>query len=429
MNAADIPAPKNDFWQWPNWNYTSYYDVYCTNGVTIPGERNLLMGSFYVAEYFVYLCLYIPSLVVIRRSYLFQHACYKLMFCIGIFDLMGGFIYAFLAGIFSLTGANYCDNNYVIILAGHGAHLAWGLFCSSGVVLALNRCIEVYSKNRADTLFGGHRVMDWLCFLNSCWVMSSLVVLYSLLLYGMWRYRATSTAKRQLREMQKRVMLQSFFICFSVFLVAAAYAAASFIRIPSQLGKFATMALQLCSGAWGLFCSSAVILALNRCIDVYSKNAAEKLFGGNRVWFWAAPVLFYAAMFSSDYDVPPIYNSVWSCYLFQIDFRSGSPPVLLQSCVICFSVFMVAAAYAIASFVRIPNELGKFATIALQLCSGTTSIVYLTMNNTIRRGVKELLGLKKKTGVTSPTSMAFVKVTTTQSTQAEKSQIDLDLCV
>ncbi|KAI1717451.1 serpentine type 7TM GPCR chemoreceptor srt domain-containing protein [Ditylenchus destructor] len=316
MNAADIPAPKNDFWQWPNWKYTSYYDVYCTNGVTIPGERNLLMGSFYVAEYFVYLCLYIPSLIVIRRSYLFQHACYKLMFCIGIFDLMGGFIYAFLAGVFSLTGANYCDNNYLIILAGHGAHLAWGLFCSSGVVLALNRCIEVYSKNKADSLFGGHRVwfwsipvllyaalfssnydvppiynsvwscylfqidfrpgappvMDWLCFLNSCWVMSSLIVLYSLLLYGMWRYRATSVAKRQLREMQKRVMLQSFFICFSVFLVAGAYAAASFIRIPSQLGKFATMALQLCSGS-----TSIVYLTLNKTI----RRGVKSLLFGN----------------------------------------------------------------------------------------------------------------------------------------------------
>ncbi|KAI1717452.1 serpentine type 7TM GPCR chemoreceptor srt domain-containing protein [Ditylenchus destructor] len=349
-DPASIPPFINDFRRWPTWNYTSYYDVYCTNGMTVPGERQLLMGSIYIIQYLIFFCLYIPSLIVIRRSYLFQHACYKLMFAIGVFDLFGGFIYTFLAGIFSLMGANYCDNNMILIIAGHGVH-----------------------------------------------------------------------------------------------------------------------------GAWGLFCSSAVILALNRCIDVYSKNVAEKLFGGNRVWFWAVPVLFYAALFSSDYDVPPIYNSVWSCYLFQIDFRPGSPPindwfcflnscwvmssliilyslllfgmwrhrlhmvekkalrsmqkkVLLQSCVICFSVFTVAAAYAIASFVRIPNELGKFATMALQLCSGTTSIVYLTMNNTIRRGVKELLGLKKKTSVTSP-SMAFVKMTTTQSTQAEKSQIDLDLCV
>ncbi|KAI1733207.1 serpentine type 7TM GPCR chemoreceptor srt domain-containing protein [Ditylenchus destructor] len=319
INQSDpstIPAPTNNFRRWPTWNYTNYYDVYCTNGSTVPGEKNYLIGTIYIIEYLIYVSLYVPSLIVIWRSHLFQHACYKLMFCIGIFDCMGGFIYAFFAGILSIMGANYCDNNFIIILSGHALH-----------------------------------------------------------------------------------------------------------------------------GAWGLFCTSAVILALNRCIDVWSKNAANALFGGNRVWLWSVPVITYAVLFSSDYDVPPVYNSVWSCYLFTIDYRPGAPPVndwfcflnscwvmialiilysllllgmwrskgmieknslrkmqqkvLLQASVICFSVFLVAFTYASASFIRIPNQLGKFATIALQVCSGTTSVVYLTMNKTIRNGVKQLLGISK----------------------------------
>ncbi|KAI1697146.1 serpentine type 7TM GPCR chemoreceptor srt domain-containing protein [Ditylenchus destructor] len=306
MDPASIPPITNNFNQWPNWNFTSYYDVYCTNGVTIPGEQNVLIGVFYIGIYLFFMSLYIPSLIVIRRSPLFQYACYKLMFSIGVFDLIGGFMYAFIAGILSIMGANYCDHNMLMIVVGHLAH-----------------------------------------------------------------------------------------------------------------------------GMWGLFCISCVILALNRCVETYSKKIGDKLFGGQRAWFWSIPVLAYGALFSSNYDTPPIYNSVHSCYLFQIDFRPGAPPlslyslllykmrgyqdrctekrsykemqrkVMLQSFWICFCVFLVAGAYASAGFIRIPNNLGKCATMALQFCSGSTSIVYLTLNKTIRQGVKDLLTGKK--GRVSPT--------------------------
>ncbi|KAI1693646.1 serpentine type 7TM GPCR chemoreceptor srt domain-containing protein [Ditylenchus destructor] len=169
---------------------------------------------------------------------------------------------------------------------------------------------------------------------------------------------------------------------------------------------------------------------------------ADKLFGGQRAWFWSIPVLAYGALFSSNYDTPPIYNSVHSCYLFQIDLRPGAllvrnwvcianscwvmcsllilyscllykmrgyqnriekrsykemqRKVMLQSFWICFCVFLVAGAYAAAGFIRIPNKLGKCATMALQFCSGSTSIVYLALNKTIRRGVKDLLTGKKR---------------------------------
>ncbi|KAI1697084.1 serpentine type 7TM GPCR chemoreceptor srt domain-containing protein [Ditylenchus destructor] len=122
MDPASIPPITNNFNQWPNWNFTSYYDVYCTNGATVPGERNILIGVIYIAIYLFFMILYIPLLIVIWRSALFEHACYKLMFSIGVFDLMGGFLYAFLNGIFSLIGANYCDNNMLLIIVGHVTH-------------------------------------------------------------------------------------------------------------------------------------------------------------------------------------------------------------------------------------------------------------------------------------------------------------------
>ncbi|KAI1699750.1 serpentine type 7TM GPCR chemoreceptor srt domain-containing protein [Ditylenchus destructor] len=305
MDPASIPPITNNFNQWPNWNFTSYYDVYCTNGATVPGERNILIGVIYIAIYLFFMSLYIPSLIVIWRSSLFQYACYKLMFCIGVFDLIGGFLYTFVNGIFSLIGANYCDNNILLIVVGHAAHGLWALFCISCVILALNRCVEIYSEKMADKLFGGQRawfwsipvltygalfssnydippiynsvlsgylfqidfrpgappVHDWVCVANSCWVMASLIILYSLLLYKMRDYQDRCTEMRSNKEMQRKVMLQSFWICFCVFLVAGGSTSTGFIRIPDNLVKYATMALQLCSVS-----TSIVYLTLNKTI-------------------------------------------------------------------------------------------------------------------------------------------------------------------
>jgi len=164
---------------------------------------------------------------------------------------------------------------------------------------------------------------------------------------------------------------------------------------------------------------TGVMLALNRYIELKSPVLAEKLYAGKRLWLWFIGPITYGIVGSSSLDLPPIYNSVWSVYLFQIDFREEAAPVndwfcfsnscwvvaslviiytllmvelrarsakasidaknaiskkqkkvLLQSFLICFFLFLVASSYAVAGFIRIPLPLTKFATIAIQLCSG-----------------------------------------------------------
>lgn len=88
-DAASIPPPRNNFNAYPSLiKFDNYYDSYCTNGVTVLSEKNVLIGSFYIFEYLFYLSLYIPILIVIRRSPLYQHTSYKLMFAIGTFGSM-----------------------------------------------------------------------------------------------------------------------------------------------------------------------------------------------------------------------------------------------------------------------------------------------------------------------------------------------------
>jgi len=83
--------------------------------------------------------------------------------------------------------------------------------------------------------------------------------------------------------------------------------------------------------------------------------------------------------------------------------RAIAKKVTFRAFLICFFLWWIAVAYAIAGFVKIPPHMGKLATMAIQLCSGSTGIIYLVFNDTIRNGVKQLLsGRLTKVGTESP---------------------------
>jgi len=199
---------------------------------------------------------------------------------------------------------------------------------------------------------------------------------------------------------------------------------------------------------WFTHCCTCVVLALNRCVEIHSQDHARVLFNGYRVYLWLIPTLLYGFLFTTTLVVPPIYNSEWSVYYFQIDFSPEAEPVTnwicflncawviialvviytlmfrkmremasrygkrelgesrkissmqrkaaLQSFVICGALFVVVFTYAVGGFMRMPNPLLKFATMLVQVCTGSTAIVYLVINNTIRNEVKRMLERVRK---------------------------------
>jgi Serpentine type 7TM GPCR chemoreceptor Srt len=175
---------------------------------------------------------------------------------------------------------------------------------------------------------------------------------------------------------------------------------------------------------WFMYCMTGVLLGLDRYIELKWPNLGKRLFSGNRTWYWLSLPLLYGISGSSAIDLPPIYNSVWSSFLFQIDLSEGAPTVTdwycfansictlvalvviysllflelrrksvslmtpgtgdsahtsvptrqrkvaFQSFLICFFIFLVAGIFALAGFVPVPLSMVKLTTIALQLCSG-----------------------------------------------------------
>lgn len=75
---------------------------------------------------------------------------------------------------------------------------------------------------------------------------------------------------------------------------------------------------------------TVVTLAVNRYLELRSSELCTRLFNGNKCWLWLLPPMFYGLCLSSSIDLPMIYNSEWSAYMFQIDLRPGAPLVSLQ---------------------------------------------------------------------------------------------------
>lgn len=151
----------NNFTSWPSFSYPDYTHAYCRAGYRVTGSQNIPIGVFYVAQYLIYLAIYLPSLIVIARPPLSRHACYKLMLSVGVADNVFGFFGTFMAGVFSLMGANYCDNPTLLKFFGHVVHSLWYAYCTSAVVSGLNRLIELRSPTVwTPRLYAGGRA--WL---------------------------------------------------------------------------------------------------------------------------------------------------------------------------------------------------------------------------------------------------------------------------
>ncbi|KAI1704619.1 serpentine type 7TM GPCR chemoreceptor srt domain-containing protein [Ditylenchus destructor] len=196
-DATSIPPPQNNFNSFPSLiKFDNYYDSCCTNGLT----------------YLFYLTLYIPVLIVIRRSSLFRHTSYKLMFAIGIMDNISGFVFTFSAGVMSIAGINY---SRLSIYRTHDLpHF------------------RLTAHNWLERIFSIQNSLDY----------------------------------------------------------------PHFVRINSIIR----------TGLLGTYSMLTMILALNRCVEMYSNRAAEAMWAGSRIYYWTIPATVWGLLFFSSWDVPPV---------------------------------------------------------------------------------------------------------------------------
>ncbi|KAK0401685.1 hypothetical protein QR680_015916 [Steinernema hermaphroditum] len=126
-------------------------------------------GIFSIAFSAVALMLYIPCLRVLKRKDFMQNTCYKIMFYLGIVDVMSQLLDGFLMGYFLIVGALFCDMPHFMFLTGTLTFATWGVQCALCLLLAVNRFVDLcIGRNANEALFSGSRTNIW-CALAACY--------------------------------------------------------------------------------------------------------------------------------------------------------------------------------------------------------------------------------------------------------------------
>uniref|UniRef100_A0A914QVJ4 Uncharacterized protein n=1 Tax=Panagrolaimus davidi TaxID=227884 RepID=A0A914QVJ4_9BILA len=149
---------------WRHEYYSEYYNCSFYDFRTIPIQKRqqTAVGISFIALFLFFEMLYIPLLWIMRKKVFFHQACYKIMFYVGIVDVACLCCNGFSTGLFAIFGYVYCSSPFVIHMLGSIALGLWVAQCDSAMIIALNRCLEMYDHHLCAKLFDGYKVVLWL---------------------------------------------------------------------------------------------------------------------------------------------------------------------------------------------------------------------------------------------------------------------------
>ncbi|KAE9547288.1 hypothetical protein FO519_009501 [Halicephalobus sp. NKZ332] len=158
---------RDDFSQLYN---CSFYNV---DSIPLSRRQHFYIGTSMIIMFFIFEMMYLPSLFVMRKPSFFKQSCYKIMFFMGIVDVICLFINTGSTGYFAINGDVYCSRPVLIYTLGMGGLTLWAAQSDAGMILALNRCLEMYDPSFCARLFGGKKTYIWLLFptLHALWFM------------------------------------------------------------------------------------------------------------------------------------------------------------------------------------------------------------------------------------------------------------------
>nr|CAD2182848.1 unnamed protein product [Meloidogyne enterolobii] len=128
--------------------------------VPLKQRQSLILGSITMIMFIFYHILYIPCILSLSKN--LKSPCYKLLFYIGIVDIIGLWITGFETALFGLLGFVYCSSPVLMYISGCFACAVWGAETTAEAVLAFNRCLDMLLPRIAKLLFEGRRTLLWL---------------------------------------------------------------------------------------------------------------------------------------------------------------------------------------------------------------------------------------------------------------------------
>uniref|UniRef100_A0AC35TT18 G_PROTEIN_RECEP_F1_2 domain-containing protein n=1 Tax=Rhabditophanes sp. KR3021 TaxID=114890 RepID=A0AC35TT18_9BILA len=82
------------------------------------GSPNLLLGMFYIGIGIIFITLYTAALFALGSKELIKNSAYKMMFVLGIIDIVALCIICLISGYFTIIGSVFCLNRKITYFSG-----------------------------------------------------------------------------------------------------------------------------------------------------------------------------------------------------------------------------------------------------------------------------------------------------------------------
>ncbi|CAJ0949613.1 unnamed protein product, partial [Mesorhabditis belari] len=277
-------------------------DQDCPSMSTELSVRNLRLGLFYFSIGLSYPAPYALCLIGMWKGGLMKILCYRILFLMGIVDILSAFPNSLVPGYLLITGDSVCTSPIVNLYGGGLSFFLWSIYCCLSIVLAVNRCVDSLLPQWQQAFFGGFRLWLWagisstiallsllskndftfiwnnemaayfldidpnksveipfLHFMSNVVGSSIITVLNMVMLFSMFRTAIKSEVG--VSHVQKVIFIQCLLICSSVMLSSWLYASLQFFTLPPIFGFLAMIAWQFANGGPVLF-----YLIVNRTI-------------------------------------------------------------------------------------------------------------------------------------------------------------------
>ncbi|KAI6220695.1 hypothetical protein M3Y95_01023200 [Aphelenchoides besseyi] len=140
----------------------SFYDI---DKIPVESRRHPYWGVFFLSLYSTCFFLYIVCMIAMLTMEQRKQASYQFMILLGCSHLIGLQTSGLMVGIGTLKGIVFCSPNAsnIVYFAGCTATGAWIASTSTSQILGINRCFVLYKRHLAETIFGGWRIILWMC--------------------------------------------------------------------------------------------------------------------------------------------------------------------------------------------------------------------------------------------------------------------------
>ncbi|KAJ1365427.1 hypothetical protein KIN20_025720 [Parelaphostrongylus tenuis] len=204
------------------------------------------------------------------KQHLLDFTCYKLMFFLGIFDMLSIFINSIMTGYLAIKGAVFCTDPIFLLSLGAfgcGYRVYFLMFITVLYLLFIMffTTPASFNSNYVSWFFDpmtGHQSVEYVNVhhaINNVIVSIITTILYIYLCVKL--YRKSKTTVSRLGKFQTQVFIQSFLICLNNVVAAYIYVYMQYFPTPKLLVIIGQITWQLSAG---LVC--IVYLVVNRAI-------------------------------------------------------------------------------------------------------------------------------------------------------------------